>query len=498
MDDMVENTDKLIEQLNQLMSTLDNVKAYIYIKDINGKYTFANRMVCDLFGLPLSEIVGKGDDCFFDVSKSDNLSKFDSQVLHHGKRIESIETNFIKLTGESRIYSVVKCPLYGSTGKISGMCGISIDITEKHDMEQKLKSVNQMLRTILDNAPSFIYMKDSNCKYSYVNVNFAKYLGLSESDIVGKTDAEIMPLEIAERIAELDQEMFATGNNVSGEEVLIGQDGDPNYFWSVKIPLIANDSIYALVGISYDITDLTLLKIQLESQNEELQNVLAQKNLFMGIVVHDLRNPISAILGISEIIAEQVSDDLKSLPKLISEASASMLELVNSLLDISEIESGKLTLNKSNLDYVQFVDSTVRLNQILASNKNITIQEAFNIKECYVDIDKGKIEQVLNNLLSNAVKYSNPNKTITVKLSVSDGVVLTQVIDQGLGIPHDEIPNVFQYFKKTSVHPTANEKSHGLGLAIAKKIVEGHGGNIYVTSQVGVGSTFEFTLPVLP
>lgn len=365
-------------------------------------------------------------------------------------------------------------------------------------MEQELKSVNQMLRSILDNAPSFIYMKDSDCKYSYVNANFARYLGLSQDEIVGRTDAEIMPIEIAERIALLDQEMFTTGSKVSGEEVLMGQDGDPNYFWSVKIPLIANNTIYALVGISYDITDLTLLKIQLESQNEELQNVLEQKNLFMGIVVHDLRNPISAILGISEIISDQVSDEIKSLSKLISEASASMLELVNSLLDISEIETGKLTLNRTTLDYVQFVGNTVRLNEILASKKNITIKEDFNIKECFLDIDKGKIEQVLNNLLSNAVKYSNPNKTITVRLSASDGVVLTQVVDQGLGIPHDEIANVFQYFKKTSVHPTANEKSHGLGLAIAKKIVEGHGGNIYVTSQVGVGSIFEFTLPVLP
>lgn len=498
MDDVAGNTDKLIERISQLMSTLDNVNAYIYTKDLNGKYTFANRMVCDLFGLPLSEIVGKSDGCFFDVSKSDDLLRMDRQVLHQGRRIESLETNYLKQTNETRIYSVVKCPLYGLSGEISGMCGISIDITEKHTMEQELKSVNQMLRSILDNAPSFIYMKDSDCKYSYVNANFARYLGLSQDEIVGRTDAEIMPMEIAERIALLDQEMFTTGSKVSGEEVLMGQDGDPNYFWSVKIPLIANNTIYALVGISYDITDLTLLKIQLESQNEELQNVLEQKNLFMGIVVHDLRNPISAILGISEIISDQVSDEIKSLSKLISEASASMLELVNSLLDISEIESGKLTLNKNNLDYVQFVDSTVRLNQILASNKNITIQEAFNIKVCYVDIDKGKIEQVLNNLLSNAVKYSNPNKTITVKLSVSDGAVLTQVIDQGLGIPHDEIPNVFQYFKKTSVHPTANEKSHGLGLAIAKKIVEGHGGNIYVTSQVGVGSMFEFTLPVLP
>jgi signal transduction histidine kinase len=114
-----------------------------------------------------------------------------------------------------------------------------------------------------------------------------------------------------------------------------------------------------------------------------------------------------------------------------------------------------------------------------------------------IGFDQNKIEQVLNNLISNAIKYSHPHTTITIEVLKEKAFVVTNVIDQGQGIPQDELPHVFKAFQKTSTKPTAGEKSTGLGLAIVKKIVEGHQGEIGVESEVGKGSTFFFKLPLL-
>jgi len=153
-------------------------------------------------------------------------------------------------------------------------------------------------------------------------------------------------------------------------------------------------------------------------------------------------------------------------------------------------------LHKTEQEYVSLICQSISMNEFLAQKKKINIVKDFNIKEQLIRIDKGKIEQVMNNLLGNAIKYSNSDTVITVKVFSENSFLVTQVIDQGQGIPKEELGGIFKYFQKTSVLPTSNEKSHGLGLAIAKNIVEGHLGEVSVQSEPGKGSTFQFTLPL--
>jgi len=137
------------------------------------------------------------------------------------------------------------------------------------------------------------------------------------------------------------------------------------------------------------------------------------------------------------------------------------------------------------------------MNDFFAKNKNISIQCDLEIQNQILSFDEGKIDQVLNNLIGNAIKYSNSNTTITVKVSIENEHIVTQIIDNGQGIPETEINDIFRPFKRSSVRPTNGESSHGLGLAIVKKIIEGHNGEVGVSSVVGKGSTFYFTLPLL-
>lgn len=236
----------------------------------------------------------------------------------------------------------------------------------------------------------------------------------------------------------------------------------------------------------------------LKDLTEKLRALNDQKNRFLGMAAHDLRNPIGGILGYSEMILEEegLDEEVKTLVTKIQSSSQFMLRLLNDLLDISQIESGKLDLNLQRTDLVRLVTQNVELNRIIAGKKNIKVELQHGPDVPELDIDGSKIEQVLSNLISNGIKYSFPNTTVTVTLERLPEEVLIRVQDQGQGIPAEELHKVFQEFQKTSVKSTAGEKSTGLGLAIVKKIVEGHRGRIGVESEVGKGSTFYVSLPL--
>lgn len=245
-----------------------------------------------------------------------------------------------------------------------------------------------------------------------------------------------------------------------------------------------------------------LLEVQreLRDTNKQLEALNAQKNQFLGMAAHDLRNPLGHIALVTDMLMEDLADRVSAqemeMLSITKNSSKFMLGLVNDLLDIAKIESGKLNLSLEETDLVALVAQNVERNNALAARKNIDIQFAANGDIPPMMVDPGKLEQVLNNLISNAVKYSYPDTTVTVSLARQSGEVVLSVADEGQGIPVEELGKLFQPFERTSVETTGGEKSTGLGLAIVQKIVEGHGGSIRVESTEGQGTTFYISLPI--
>jgi signal transduction histidine kinase len=214
-----------------------------------------------------------------------------------------------------------------------------------------------------------------------------------------------------------------------------------------------------------------------------------------------MRNPLGVVLAYSKFLlqgkavpAEQRTKFLET----IQRSAAFMLNLVNDMLDISEIEAGKLNLSPEPVDLVELCRHVVELNGVLAEGKRMRLTLAVDPDIPPVSVDRNKIEQVLNNLVTNAVKYGWPDSVVDVSLQRADGFLELAVTDRGQGIPPQEIDKLFKPFQKTSVKSTGGEKSTGLGLAIVKRIVEGHGGSITVESEPGRGSTFTVRLPAVP
>jgi len=245
--------------------------------------------------------------------------------------------------------------------------------------------------------------------------------------------------------------------------------------------------------------ELVAMQRELARKNAKLTRLNEQKNQLLGMAAHDLRNPLHAILSYSDFLLEDAFDvldeDQREFLSIIQSSTEFMASLVNDLLDVAKIESGKLTLNLQPTDLSALVEAKVALNEPLAVNKHIRLRRSVNVLPTMI-ADPAKIEQVLNNLISNAIKYSPPDTTVDVQLSRDGERAVLAVQDRGQGIPEEELDALFQPFETTSVRATGGEKSTGLGLVITKRIVEGHGGSISVKSRVGEGTTFTVKLPL--
>ena len=249
-----------------------------------------------------------------------------------------------------------------------------------------------------------------------------------------------------------------------------------------------------LVYLKEKLKELRLTNANLKQLNEE-------KNIILGTAAHDLRNPIAGIYSFSNLLMNDFADHLNSealeIVGIIKSTSHNSLFILQNLLDVSKIESGQVVMNLKNQDYLSFLQHQISVNRILAKHKDIRISFHYPVVEIAFLFDEHYLSEVVDNLLSNAIKYSNKNTEIVVRVSQVNGKqILTEVIDQGQGIPAGEQQKLFNYFQTTSIRPTGGEQSTGLGLAIAKKIVVLHGGEIGLKSVPNEGSNFYFLLPV--
>jgi signal transduction histidine kinase len=232
---------------------------------------------------------------------------------------------------------------------------------------------------------------------------------------------------------------------------------------------------------------------------QELVELNELKSRFLGIAAHDLRNPLSIIRGYTRLLLGgqlgEVSERHGEVIQAMDRSCESMLNLIEEFLDITAIESGKIEIDLQRWDICELIRACLGNNRLLADAKSISLERDLPDTELRAAVDPQRLQQILSNLVSNALKFSYPKTTVTVGTRAEGDEVHIFVADQGQGIAEEELPKVFTEFGKTSTRPTGGERSTGLGLAIVKRLVEAHGGRIWVESERGVGSTFTVALP---
>ena len=236
---------------------------------------------------------------------------------------------------------------------------------------------------------------------------------------------------------------------------------------------------------------------ELHQQNEELTALNTEKNEIMGIVAHDLKNPIGAVRGFADLIQSGFveGEQIKEVAEQIYGTAERMLELVKNLLDINRLEQGGKQYQIAAFDIAHIVESTVRQYQSATEAKNIALHFRNESDDSTARADESALMQVLDNLVSNAVKYSPHGKNIDVCLRSSNNTVRVEVRDEGPGISEEDMKKLFGKFARLSARPTGGEHSTGLGLSIVKKMVEAMNGKVWCESEVGKGAMFIVELP---
>ncbi len=255
---------------------LDNIDSFIYTKDLLGKYTYANQAVLTLFGKQFDEVIGFDDSHFFDLALSTQLKENDRIVMEQAIRVENEESNYIKAINETRIYRVVKKPLFDENGAVSGMCGISTDITAEKALQDQVVKQKYLLDSILNNIDAHVYMKDAERTFLYVNTQVAQLFGDTAENIIGKKDTEVLPKEIADHFYQSDSLVFSSNKKHIIEETATDDEGGIHHYISTKVPLLQPGKVPALIGFSSEVTEL----FELKEKFKQLANTDPLTNLY--------------------------------------------------------------------------------------------------------------------------------------------------------------------------------------------------------------------------
>jgi signal transduction histidine kinase/CheY-like chemotaxis protein/HPt (histidine-containing phosphotransfer) domain-containing protein len=357
----------------------------------------------------------------------------------------------------------------------------------------------RLLDLVLDNVDAYVYLKDRDRRYRYVNAKMAAACGLAAGAIVGRRDRDVMPPAQADALWALDRPVLELGEKRAEQNAFAGGDGVVRQMWSVKVPVrfAGGDDVDAVLCVSTDVTELHALQARADAASRA-------KSAFLSNMSHEIRTPMNSIIGMAHLALKRVQDPKQRdyLDK-IHHAGQHLLGIINDILDFSRIEAGKVELEARDFT----LDALMRnvAGQLGAQAAARGLELAFDVApdlQCPLRGDPLRLEQVLLNFVGNAIKFSERG-TVAVRARAERTpgaglLVRFEVEDHGIGIAADDLAQLFTPFHQADPSTTRVHGGTGLGLVISKQLAELMGGTVGATSVPGQGSTFWFTARLRP
>ena len=493
----LEETFKALRQSEaRLNAILNNLPAVVYLKDMENRYILTNKRFDLVFNTSQKTIAGKIDE---DVIPKDQVSMFrvhEQQAIDSGTPVEFEEEIFHD--GEFHTYLSIKFALHDSEGKIYAVCSLSTDITERKWAEEAIKESEFRFRTIFNSVADGMYLIDFETgKFYLVNKILCEILGYSNDELTFVKFIDLIPEEKTGTIQEFmasvndDRKLLVKGTPIKGRSRLFYAD------LSLNILTIAGKRY--VTGILRDVTAEkeaaeTLRKALLDA---EIAN--KAKSNFLANMSHELRTPLNSIIGFSELLRdlyyENLTTEQKTYINNILDSGEHLLALINDVLDLSKIEAGKIELIYTSLPLRPALEKSLSLFQEKSKKHDITLEIDIDKRMNSIMVDETRFMQILFNLLSNAIKFTPDGGTVGIHARSTPTEYLFTISDTGIGIAQADFPRLFKPFEQLENPLSKKVGGTGLGLHYTKKLVELHGGNIWVESEVDKGSRFTFSIP---
>ncbi len=506
---------KLREREAGFQELFDNAPIGYHELDTHGRITRVNRTELEMLGYTAEEMLGK-PVWEFSAEKDKSRETVADKLAGEIPPGQVFERSLVRKDGTTIAVIVGVRLLRDKAGHIRGIRSTIQNITKRKLAEESLAEEHNLLRTLIDNMPDNIYVKDTERRFVLGNVAVARFMGAGTPDkLLGKTDFDFYPKELAERYSADGQKVISSGQPlVSREEPTVDAAGNRKWYSTTKVPLRdSHGKIVGIVGISRDITARKLA----EEDRERLMQTLALKNKelesILYVTSHDLRSPLVNIQGFSselslscdlihsalkeKINAVDMSEEVrtafnKDVPEalgFILTSAKKMDSLLSGLLRLSRLGQAAVNIERLDMD-AMFTDVTKNMEyQLKEAGATVDLE---SLPPCLGDASQ--INQIFSNILDNALKYLDESRPGVIHIygKIENGHSIYCIEDNGVGIASEHQGKIFQIFHRLE---PGNKSGEGLGLTIVRRILDRHNGKVWVESELGKGSKFLVSLP---
>ncbi|HET8541267.1 MAG TPA: PAS domain S-box protein [Anaeromyxobacter sp.] len=487
---------RLLEELRaseaRFRAMADGTPVIIWVTDAAGAIEFVNRAYCEFFGTTLEAVRSRGWQAFLDP---DDAPAYVGAFARASAQREPFhaEVRVKRADGAWRWIESYGVPRLSPAGEFLGYAGSSPDITERRNAEESLRRSETLFRTVSDANLIGVGFADASGRLTHVNDELLRMMGYTRADFeAGGIDlTKSVAPEFAESVRRTIEELSRTGVSVGYERAFLRPDGG-------RTPYIG---AAALVDRSTGLQVSVALDLTVQKQAEaELREADRQKTAFLGVLSHELRNPLAPIRNSVYLLehGDPGGEQAVRARRVIERQAAHLARLVDDLLDVTRIERGKIELRRSRLDAREVVRRTCEDLRGLFEARGIELDLRLS-RPAWIDADPTRVAQMVGNLLQNAAKFSRRGQAVTVSVSATDAAAEIRVRDEGAGIAPELLPRLFTPFVQGDGGISRAQGGLGLGLALVKGLAELHGGTVRARSEgVGRGAELLIELPLAP
>ncbi|MEZ5070065.1 MAG: ATP-binding protein [Bacteroidales bacterium] len=486
----------------QLSALMEALPFATWFKDATGRFNQVNRKMLYELGKEAKEVLGRGNDDVFDSEEARNSDEGDRDALENGGVCESTYSK------NHRFFKSVRFPVYNPQGKVTGTGGYQEDITNLTASLQSLHREREYLEALLENMPFYISFIDRHHRYIRINSKMAGLLRLLHpEEAIGKSTGTFFSPRVARKMLEEDRHVLDSGKPIINR-IIYFEDEGVDGFWmeNNKIPIKDERGVITMiVAIFKDVTDMVRIETELKNARDRARESDRLKTSFLANMSHEIRTPMNGILGFANLLRDpDISQENRDLYlKHIEYSSNQLMNIIDDIIDISKIESGQLKISNKPIRINAILDELYssyfhRIRGDAPGQKKVAFKlvKGDESPNFTVVCDDFRLSQVFHNLIGNAIKFTPEGRFPSATASKNNRHIEFFVSDTGIGIPPEKREIIFERFGQVDDRKGAH-KGTGLGLPISKNLISLMGGEMWLETAEGQGSTFYFTLPLV-